>query len=186
MKKSYKPSQVTKEKLCLILKEKLLEKPLRQITVQEIVQELNMYRQTFYYHYENISDLIKDLFSMEANKVIDPDKSIDENLVLILKYIAENRKLFANTISSLDREIVKNAYYDLIHEALTEKYKKARCKKPLSRDNKEFVIHLMTITIEAVFESWSYEEIDMSAEETALTLKTMFDNLFVGLKHKTK
>ena len=49
----------TKKALASSLKKVMAKKPLRKITVTEIVNDCNVNRKTFYYHFEDIFALLK-------------------------------------------------------------------------------------------------------------------------------
>lgn len=49
----------TKRKLALALKELLQEKPLKKITIQDIVERSHLTRQSFYYHFQDIYDVLE-------------------------------------------------------------------------------------------------------------------------------
>ena len=49
----------TKTTLAMALEDLLRKKPLSELTVTEIAERAGVNRQTFYYHFRNIDDLIK-------------------------------------------------------------------------------------------------------------------------------
>ena len=60
----------TKQALAAALKEKMKTKPFSKITVQELIEECNVNRKTFYYHFEDIYGLLRWMFEEEAIQVI--------------------------------------------------------------------------------------------------------------------
>ena len=55
-------SQNTKKALAESLKKFMKKKPFSKITVSELVTDCNINRKTFYYHFEDIYDLLKWMF----------------------------------------------------------------------------------------------------------------------------
>lgn len=51
-------SLTTKKAIAFTLKELLLEKPISKITINDITERCDINRQTFYYHFQDITDLI--------------------------------------------------------------------------------------------------------------------------------
>ncbi len=49
----------TKQAMAESLKKLMQKKPLSKITVNEIITDCDINRNTFYYHFENIYDLLK-------------------------------------------------------------------------------------------------------------------------------
>lgn len=63
-------SNLTKRALEASLKKLLLEKPLDKITISDIADECGMNRMTFYYHFQDIYDLIAWSFAEDAEKIL--------------------------------------------------------------------------------------------------------------------
>ena len=60
----------TKKLLADTLKKIMRSKPFSKITVSEIIQECGVNRKTFYYHFQDIYDLLKWVFDEEAIQVV--------------------------------------------------------------------------------------------------------------------
>ena len=67
---SYESSHATKQAISASLKELMAQKPLEKITVSEIMDHCGMVRQHFYYHFEDIYDLLKWMLEQEAVAVV--------------------------------------------------------------------------------------------------------------------
>ncbi|HZJ87793.1 MAG TPA: TetR/AcrR family transcriptional regulator C-terminal domain-containing protein [Sphaerochaeta sp.] len=100
----------TKQQLAQSLKELMAEKPLDKITVKEIVARCGVNRQTFYYHFRDIYNLL-DWFFEEEGKVFMrryPDATFVGNgsqaIRLICEYLIENRDMAINIYNSLGRD----------------------------------------------------------------------------------
>ena len=63
-------SQLTRRAIAESLIKLLNDKPLDKITVKNVVEECGINRNTFYYHYRDIYDLVEDILNHEAEKVI--------------------------------------------------------------------------------------------------------------------
>lgn len=59
MKDRWSVSQTTKRALSLSLKHLLDAKPLDKVTVSDLTEDCGVNRQTFYYHFKDIYDLIE-------------------------------------------------------------------------------------------------------------------------------
>ncbi len=66
-------SNLTKRALEASLKKLLLKKPLDKITISDIADDCGMNRMTFYYHFQDIYDLIDWSFAEEAEKILEVD-----------------------------------------------------------------------------------------------------------------
>ena len=63
-------SQETKRALAASLKKLMNKKPLSKITINEIVQDCGLNRNSFYYHFEDIYALFKWMLEQEAVEVV--------------------------------------------------------------------------------------------------------------------
>lgn len=61
----------TKESIVNAVKTLLAQKKVRKLTVKNIVEESNITRQTFYYYFEDIPDLLKWILNRNTNKVLE-------------------------------------------------------------------------------------------------------------------
>ena len=64
-------SQVTKRVLEQSLKNLLLKKPLTKITINDIAKDCGINRMTFYYHFEDIYDLVEWSCLEDAKRALD-------------------------------------------------------------------------------------------------------------------
>lgn len=63
--------QATKQAIQSSFRTLLLAKPLDRITVRDIVEDCNLTRNTFYYHYEDIYDLFDDYLDNRMQQVLE-------------------------------------------------------------------------------------------------------------------
>lgn len=61
----------TKEVIVNAVKTLLTQKKVRKLTVKDIVEESNITRQTFYYYFEDIPDLLKWILNRNTDKVLE-------------------------------------------------------------------------------------------------------------------
>ena len=67
-------SQVTKRALEASLKNLLLKKPLNKITINDITEDCGMNRMTFYYHFQDIYDLVEWACMEDAKRALENKK----------------------------------------------------------------------------------------------------------------
>ena len=65
-RKNYATSEQTKHALAEALKVLMTQKPFGKISIHDITDRCGMYRQNFYYHFEDIYDLLRWLIQEEA------------------------------------------------------------------------------------------------------------------------
>ena len=83
----------TKKKLATSLKKFMTIKSLNKISVTDIIKDCNLNRKTFYYHFENIYDLLKWILEEEAIEVVKKFNMMidyEEAILFVIDYIEKN------------------------------------------------------------------------------------------------
>lgn len=70
-------ASTTKRALESSLKKLLLEKPLNKITVTDICEDCGISRMTFYYHFQDIYDLVEWSCQEDAGKALAGNRTVD-------------------------------------------------------------------------------------------------------------
>ena len=82
----------TKKVLCASLKNQMMHKTFSKITVTELIRDCNINRKTFYYHFQDIYDLLKWMLEQEAFDVVrqfDLMKNEQEVFTFIFDYVEQ-------------------------------------------------------------------------------------------------
>lgn len=119
MAKNYTKDLIRKEFINLLNKKKL-----HNITVTELAKECNIERKTFYYHYENLTQLVKEIFDEELERVIEEFNetlSWEESFILAAKFILDNKKVVKHMYES-DYKIELEKYIFSISGEIMRKY----------------------------------------------------------------
>ena len=86
----------TKKALAASLKGFMERKPLSKITVSEIITDCGVNRKTFYYHFNDIYDLLKWILEEEAIEIVKQfDLLLDyrEAVIFVMNYVQDNKHL---------------------------------------------------------------------------------------------
>ena len=114
-------SDLTKKALARALREQLEHKPLNKITVSDVTEQCGVNRKTFYYHFQDLYDLLEWIYTTEAIRVLDGKKDEDtwqQGFLQILEYMRDNRALVQNTYHSLSRELLERYLYREMYQLL--------------------------------------------------------------------
>ena len=85
----------------------LQERPLRQIRVRDIVERCGINRNTFYYYYEDIPQLLNTILSDRADQLISSHpavSSMEECLNDIFEFALQNRTVIMHVYQSVNRD----------------------------------------------------------------------------------
>jgi len=100
-------SLTTKHALAASLKKLVATKPLDKITVTDIAEDCGLNRQTFYYHFKDMYDLLEWTYLEAADQVIGEQKTYETwqgGFLAVFQWLLDNRAFVHNTYSSLNRE----------------------------------------------------------------------------------
>ncbi len=103
----------TKKTLALSLKKFMERKPLSKITISEIIEDCDMNRKTFYYHFEDIYALLKWMLEQEIVEVI---KQFDllveyvDAIEFVMDYVEKNKHILNCAYDSMGRDEMKRFF----------------------------------------------------------------------------
>ena len=152
----------TKVELANAFKELSKKKPMNKITVNDLIKYCQLNRNTFYYHFEDIHDLINWMFNEEVKKIIDNfDKSNYENFLnSVLDYIEENKHILNSAYNSFGREqlkkILKIHFYTTFDGIITNHIKSRNLT--IDEDFKQFLIDFYSAGIGELIVNYCKEE----------------------------
>lgn len=84
------------------------ERPLSKITIKDIVEKCGINRNTFYYHYQDLPDLIEDIIKEEAESIINKYPavtSIVECFDALTEFASHRKRAIMHIYRSVNREI---------------------------------------------------------------------------------
>lgn len=158
----------TKRMLADALKKLMATKALKKISIYEIVEECGVNRQTFYYHFHDIIDLLEWMFKEEA-LVLFKDKggpvSLSEGVRRILYYIRENEALCLCTLQSLGHRHLKKFFYEGINNVMLSVVAEHSAGLNVSDKNKTFIAHFYTVSFAGFIENWLQEGLKEDPDE---------------------
>lgn len=104
-------SELTKNALADSLKKLMTQKPINKISIREITDDCGFKRLTFYYHFEDIYDLLK--WTLRRELLVPLEKSgafstWQESGLYLLEYLKSNKTLALSVLDSVGRETLKN------------------------------------------------------------------------------
>lgn len=106
---------MTKKALATSLKKLMNGRALDKISIREIVEDCGVNRKTFYYHFENIYDLVNWMFeeeAIESVKKYDFIKDYEDAVRFSMNYIEENEHVVNSALDALGRDELKKFFYN--------------------------------------------------------------------------
>ena len=142
----------TKTALAASLKKCMTKKPFKKITISEIIADCDLNRKTFYYHFDDIYDLLKWMLNQEAIKVVKNfDLLIDyeDAINFAIKYVQENAHILNCAYDSMGRDELKRFFYNDFLSLVRNVVDDTEEKNGLSvtEDFKQFISDFLTEAI---------------------------------------
>ena len=181
-----KRSEKTKRQLAKNLKQLMETKPLERISVQEVTGKAELNRQTFYYHFDDIYDLLKWTLEREAIELLydrQEENLWKEGLRDFLLYLEKNRAFAQNAVYSLGRDQFNRFFHREVYGVIgnvIQQFGDTFC----DRDEKyiAFLTHYYTIALAETAISWLQGEIAYSVEEVIQMIERLLREHIEGAK----
>lgn len=135
----------TKRKMAASLKKLITLKPFSKITVGDIIEESKINRNTFYYHFDNMYDLLYWTYNQEVQNIIstyrESNATLTQGLDFVLAYIDRNTILCKTAYDSLGENELKNMFEKdfTLYVSSTISFISDSSAQTISTDYKEFL-----------------------------------------------
>ncbi len=114
-------AQHTKNAMAQSLKKLLSKNTLDKITIQEIADDCDVNRQTFYYHFQDVYALIEWIVNNETLKALGSKSDTElwnSGFMQLLEMLRENKQLVTNLYRSISRERLEEYLGDIVYRYL--------------------------------------------------------------------
>ena len=135
-------SNITKQALEASLKRLLLQKPLTKITIADITEDCGVSRMTFYYHFQDIYDLVEWACFEDASRALDGKKTYatwQEGFLNIFEAVLENRPFIQNVYHAVSREQVERYLYRMVQQLVFAVVEEQAAGIPVAERDKRFI-----------------------------------------------
>lgn len=169
-----------KQSIEMAFRQLLKEQSLDQITVKQICEIANVNRQTFYYHYQNMVELLKDMIFLEIYDEVSIGRSFDtwkHGFLTTTRFINDNHDMFMNiyTSSFWDEanryftQVSNNLLLGVLDECI------ASGNYSITEEDKQFVIDYYRIVFNGVMTDWTKTGRKLAPEELLEKFSKMID-----------
>ena len=99
----------------------LNERPLDKITIKDIVDDCGISRNTFYYHFQDITALLEHILNADVERVLSQHLDMDsweDGFISAARFALENKRLVYHIYNSVSRERVERYLYSIAGEVM--------------------------------------------------------------------
>lgn len=173
-----------KQRLGLALKKFMASENLDAISVVSLTNYCNVNRQTFYYHFRNIYDLLTWVFLNEQIEKPTNDE-LEEGLLIILQYIKVNEALILNTLASAAKDLVREFIFNYLYNVSLAYINKKDVNNKIDDSECKILARVYGAGLASSVIAWVEDDLVCPEHEFVMKLVTFFNNFPLdAIKHK--
>ncbi len=172
---------LTKKALSQALKEIMTHIPFEKITINDVTAEAGVSRNTFYYHFSDINELLAWTFDNEIVKGLENYEDLNtwnDGLLSVLNYTEENRKFCLNTFHSFNRDRLEIFLYNITYQMLVSIMSQSYSEKVLATELKEQIADFYGRGIVAQVIHWLTTRLDEPKDQLIARIERVTKGMF--------
>lgn len=179
-------SQFTKKAIIETFMELLSKYSMDKITVKDIVECCGVNRNTFYYYYKDIYDLVDDIFDMELERVRNMEmkhESWYEEIRYMVMIIIENRAAINHVYQSKSRDVLERYIFNLSELVIKEYISKNQLNHLANEKDVNFVCDFYRASLAGMLLNWLKGDMKADSDELIKKVTVIIENTIgVALK----
>ena len=169
----------TKRAIGYAFKDLLKEKSFNKITITDIANNCAINRQTFYYHFQDIKDLVEWLCIDEVDNILnknDECEKWEDKFLMIFKVILKEKEVVENIYHSVSVEVLRTNLYRLVYPIIYSEIVEESKGKNLREEDKKFITDFYKYAFVSIVLDW----IDKGMIENPEIIVLKVNNLITG------
>ena len=150
-------SEITKKALAETLKKLLSKNKLNKITIKEITEDCGVNRQTFYYHFKDIYDLLEWIYKNEVIQEIEEKATYEtwqQGFLYIFEYILKNKEFVKNTYYSISKDFLLNFIYKQTDKLIMDVLEEKAVNMKVNKQDEKFIADFYKYGLVGLVQDW--------------------------------
>lgn len=150
-------TNLTKRAMADALKKLLQKHNLEHITIQDVADEAQVSRKTFYYHFHDIYDLVEWMLVEDCKNLALQHQGSGiwvRDVAVGLNYATENRGWLLNIYQSMDHLQLETILRKIVGPLMEASFEEALAGRPVNEEDRQFVLEVFTYGVTGLFLSW--------------------------------
>lgn len=171
----------TKAAFADALKKMMSVKPMEKITVKDLVEICGVNRQTFYYHFDDIYDLLEWVFEEDAKRSLPKEVVYEhwrEDVMVFFEYLYENKSFVINIFNSNSRLYMLRFLKERMQSCIRDFADIVAKDMNIDRQDFDFVIEFYVNGVVGIISQWL--DLGMPAGTVENDVKERFMKLLDG------
>lgn len=155
----------------------LNEHPLSKITIKDIVEDCGVSRNTFYYHYQDIFELLEDIFEEEIAKVIEKNQKKEhwqEGMIEAAKFVLDNKKACYHVYHSISKEQLERYLLKITDNLMTQYLQEQSKGLNISNEDMHYITTFYKYAIAGILFSWLENDMQEEPEYAIQKISEIF------------
>lgn len=160
-------SDLTKQALIASFKKLLETEPFDKITISDITNDCGLSRQTFYYHFRDIFDMIRWIYNSESlNEIGDREGygTWQDKIRELFDYTLNNKSLILGTFNSKCRNDLVGYYMDVSIRKISD-IVEMKSDGDIAEKDKKFIASVYAYAFVGIMVDWISDGMKESSEE---------------------
>lgn len=175
MAKQYTKNLIKKEFIKL-----LEERSFNSITISMLAERCEINRNTFYYHYDDIYSLVKEILSDEIERVdkeFNSTASWEKSLIRASSFFLDNKTAAQNLFMSIDKKDTDLYLYKICESVMTMYVENECLTKNIKakEEDKALVIDFYRAALVGLLEKWILDGMEKSPDDFIYRVGKLFD-----------
>ena len=161
-------SSITKQMLAQSLERLLMSRTPDQITVQMLVKECGVKRQTFYYHFHDLEDLITWMYTEQTEKLLGQNLTAAtwrDALLGLLRYARSRKNIIVNTYRSAARDRLERQMTLVVEKLLQNEVLQQSRGLAVADQDRNFVLKFFASALNGVTMQWIFDGMTEEPEQ---------------------
>lgn len=151
-------SKFTKRAIAESFMKLLSDMPFDKITVKDIAADCGISRNTFYYNFKDIYELVDVILQNEISLIIKshtkPYSDLNESFLQAADFAVKNKKAVYHLYNSVKKQQVAGYFERIIHDIMTDLVSGYAENCSISKENIDFISRFYTSALLGILEKW--------------------------------
>lgn len=179
-------SDHTKRALADSLKKQLTKKSLEKVTITDLTDDCHLNRQTFYYHFQDIYDLISWMYVSTAQEAIGKHKTYatwQEGMLDMCRIMLENKNFILMTYHSRIRDYLITMLHKLSYDLLIPVVYEVARGYNITENQKQFIANFYKYGYAGIIMKWVDDGMNEKPQVIVKGVETLMQgNFLVAVK----
>ena len=176
----------TKKLLSMSLKKLLTGRTLDGITIQDLVNDAEVSRKTFYYHFQDIYDLLDWVLLDEGKRLLEGRATADtwqQGMRSVFDYLQENRAMILNVYRSVqkDGDLLKEHVSRLVQPLVQQVFDAQPDSGRVAEEDRELILRLYSFGLVELCLHWIGRGMKPDADRLMDQLERIFSGSMESL-----